>query len=178
MLPIFVAPIGTTRAAITRVARHANCQTNAHQAPLLAASISPHAFHAHQFRYAVVGAPGSSTATYTTYFIVYALRTNVRGSPRPLWTYNEAAYSAASPILNGQPVQLRHEMGGFCLGSTSVLVFVFEVSPTFEFAVHVGQKWWPRKGGIDVTRLLRVDKEETRTRERMEMDALARSKRV
>jgi hypothetical protein len=46
--------------------------------------------------------------------------------------------------LNGQPVQLRHEMGGFCLGSTSVLVFVFEVSPTFEFAVHAGQKWRPR----------------------------------
>ncbi|KAG1857046.1 phosphatidylserine decarboxylase-domain-containing protein [Suillus subluteus] len=38
-----------------------------------------------------------------------ALRTNVRGRPPPPGTYNEAVYSAAD--------------GGFCLGSTIVLVF-------------------------------------------------------
>ncbi|KAI0247847.1 phosphatidylserine decarboxylase-domain-containing protein [Lactifluus subvellereus] len=67
-----------------------------------------------------------------------ALRTNVRGRPPPPGTYNEAVYSAASPILNGQPLRPGQEMGGFCLGSTIVLVF--EAPPTFEFAVHAGQK--------------------------------------
>ncbi|KAI0292968.1 phosphatidylserine decarboxylase-domain-containing protein [Multifurca ochricompacta] len=67
-----------------------------------------------------------------------ALRTNVRGRPPPPGTYTEAVYSAASPILNGQPLRPGQEMGGFCLGSTIVLVF--EAPPTFEFAVHGGQK--------------------------------------
>ncbi|KAH9172887.1 phosphatidylserine decarboxylase-domain-containing protein [Lactarius sanguifluus] len=67
-----------------------------------------------------------------------ALRTNVRGRPPPPGTYTEAVYSAASPILHGQPLRPGQEMGGFCLGSTIVLVF--EAPPTFEFGVHAGQK--------------------------------------
>ncbi|KAI0286418.1 phosphatidylserine decarboxylase-domain-containing protein [Russula brevipes] len=67
-----------------------------------------------------------------------ALRTNVRGRPPPPGTYTEAVYSAASPILNGQPLRPGQEMGGFCLGSTIVLVF--EAPPTFQFGVHAGQK--------------------------------------
>jgi phosphatidylserine decarboxylase len=67
-----------------------------------------------------------------------ALRTNVRGRPPPPGTYTEAVYSAASPILKGQPLRPGQEMGGFCLGSTIVLVF--EAPPSFEFAVHAGQR--------------------------------------
>ncbi|KAF9490124.1 phosphatidylserine decarboxylase [Pleurotus eryngii] len=67
-----------------------------------------------------------------------ALRTNLRGKPPPPGTYAEAVYSAASPILNGQPLTPAQEMGGFCLGSTIVLVF--EAPESFEFSVHPGQK--------------------------------------
>ena len=62
----------------------------------------------------------------------------MRGRPPPPGTYTEAVYSAASPILHGQPLRPGQEMGGFCLGSTIVLVF--EAPPTFEFGVHAGQK--------------------------------------
>ncbi|KAJ7621096.1 phosphatidylserine decarboxylase 1 [Roridomyces roridus] len=67
-----------------------------------------------------------------------ALRTNVRGRPPPPGTYSEAVYSEASPLLNGQPLVPAQEMGGFCLGSTIVLVF--EAPDDFIFSVQTGQK--------------------------------------
>ncbi|TCD71387.1 phosphatidylserine decarboxylase 1 [Steccherinum ochraceum] len=67
------------------------------------------------------------------------LRTNV-GSRRnhPTGTYTEAVYSAASPILDGQPLTKAQEMGGFCLGSTIVLIF--EAPQDFQFSITEGQK--------------------------------------
>lgn len=66
------------------------------------------------------------------------LRTNERGSLPPVGTYSEAVYSMASPILRGQPLERAREMGGFCLGSTVVLVF--EAPSEFQFVVGAGEK--------------------------------------
>ncbi|EEB90556.1 hypothetical protein MPER_11219, partial [Moniliophthora perniciosa FA553] len=66
------------------------------------------------------------------------LRTNERGKKPPPGSYTEAVYSAASPILNGQPLLPAQEMGGFCLGSTIVLVF--EAPKNFEFSIQPSQK--------------------------------------
>lgn len=68
------------------------------------------------------------------------LRTNTkehRPKPKP-GSYVEASYVNASAILGGQPLKIGDELGGFCLGSTIVLVF--EAPKSFEFSVREGQK--------------------------------------
>jgi phosphatidylserine decarboxylase len=72
------------------------------------------------------------------FFLSQALRTNIRGRRPPPGTYTEGIYSSASTALHGQPLRPAQEMGGFCLGSTIVLVF--EAPKTFEFKVQAGQK--------------------------------------
>jgi len=72
-----------------------------------------------------------------------ALRTNVRHphkpTPRPPpGSYAEASYAGASPLLRGQALKPGEEMGGFCLGSTIVLVF--EAPKRFEFGVREGER--------------------------------------
>jgi len=71
-----------------------------------------------------------------------ALRTNMRPdkpqSRPPPGSYTEASYASASPLLGGQALKSGEEMGGFCLGSTIVLVF--EAPRQFEFLVQEGQK--------------------------------------
>ncbi|KLO17578.1 phosphatidylserine decarboxylase [Schizopora paradoxa] len=66
------------------------------------------------------------------------LRTNVRGRRQPPGTFTEAVYTKASSVLRGKPLRPGEEMGGFCLGSTIVLVF--EAPKNFAFDVQAGQK--------------------------------------
>ncbi|KAF8527848.1 phosphatidylserine decarboxylase-domain-containing protein [Hysterangium stoloniferum] len=71
-----------------------------------------------------------------------ALRTNMRPDKSlkrpPPGSYSEASYISASPLLGGQALKPGEEMGGFCLGSTIVLVF--EAPRRFEFVVQEGEK--------------------------------------
>ncbi|CAE7224406.1 unnamed protein product [Rhizoctonia solani] len=65
------------------------------------------------------------------------LRTNLRKRPPP-GAFVEAHYTQASALLRGQPLARGHEMGGFKLGST--IVMVFEAPPNFRFTVKPGEK--------------------------------------
>lgn len=68
----------------------------------------------------------------------------------------EAVYHHASPILNGQPLSKGQEMGGFCLGSTVVLVF--EAPHDFQFIIREGQKVKVGEAMGDVATKLGVQK--------------------
>ncbi|CAE6441199.1 hypothetical protein ACGC1H_003681 [Rhizoctonia solani] len=65
------------------------------------------------------------------------LRTNLRKRPPP-GAFVEAHYTQASALLRGQPLARGHEMGGFKLGST--VVMVFEAPRDFRFTVKPGEK--------------------------------------
>ncbi|CAL1696851.1 unnamed protein product [Somion occarium] len=85
------------------------------------------------------------------------LRTNDPSHRKhPLGTYMEAVYHHASPILNGQPLSKGQEMGGFCLGSTVVLVF--EAPHDFQFIIREGQKVKVGEAMGDVATKLGVQK--------------------
>jgi phosphatidylserine decarboxylase len=53
-------------------------------------------------------------------------------------TYTEVSYQKVSSFLKGYPLQSGQEIGGFCLGSTIVLVF--EAPQNFQFNIEAGQK--------------------------------------
>ncbi|KAI0235917.1 phosphatidylserine decarboxylase 1 [Massospora cicadina] len=65
------------------------------------------------------------------------LRTNARRVTHR-GAYTQVTYDKASPLLGGYPLTAGQEMGGFCLGSTVVLVF--SAPAGFEFRVRAGQK--------------------------------------
>ncbi|GJJ72967.1 phosphatidylserine decarboxylase [Entomortierella parvispora] len=65
------------------------------------------------------------------------LRTN-RREDRYKRGYGELLYSGVSRLLNGQPLHVGEEMGGFKLGSTVVLVF--EAPENFKFLIEPGQR--------------------------------------
>ncbi|KAG0302235.1 phosphatidylserine decarboxylase 1 [Dissophora globulifera] len=65
------------------------------------------------------------------------LRTN-RKEDRHHRGQGELVYSGVSRVLNGQPLRVGEEMGGFKLGSTVVLVF--EAPANFKFVIEPGQR--------------------------------------